>query len=129
MVVVVTELKYQLQLAKFMFQLCDICRQHVPDAETLVMALAVGIAEAEGNPLDISAVAAITRLPRTTVLRKLRQREKQGKLVRIRDGRRVLLAPSDHQKLSKQRQDFFDQIEEAVRRCREALAELDKVRL
>ena len=98
------------------------------NAETLVMALAVGIAEAEGNPLDISAVAAITRLPRTTVLRKLRQREKQGKLVRIRDGRRVLLAPSDRQKLSKQRQDFFDQIEEAVRRCREALAELDKVR-
>jgi hypothetical protein len=88
--------------------------------------MTVGIAEAEGSPLDLSAAAAMTGLPRTTVARKVRAREKTGKLVRIRDGRRVLLGPSDGQKLSKDRRDFFDKIEEAVRRCREALDELDK---
>jgi hypothetical protein len=81
-----------------MLNLLRIIHDHSPDVETAIVAMTVGIAEAEGRPLDLSVAAAMTGLPRTTVTRKVRAREKIGKLVRIHDGRRVLLAPSDKQK-------------------------------
>jgi hypothetical protein len=122
----VPKLEYHVLLAKFMLNLLHIVHDHSPDVETAIVAMTIGIADAEGKPLDLSAAAAMTGLPRTTVTRKVRAREHIGKLVRIRDGRRTLVAPSDRQKLSKDRRDFFDKIETAVRRCREALDELDK---
>jgi hypothetical protein len=124
--VIVPKLEQHVLLAKFMLDLCRIVHEHSPDVETAILAMTVGIAEAEGKPLDISAAAAMTGLSRTTVTRKLRAREKAGRLVRIRVGRRILLAPSDSQKLSKDRADFFNKIEDAVKRCREALYELDR---
>ena len=48
--IVVSKLEYHILLANFMLNLLRIVHDHSPDVETAIVAMTVGIAEAEGDP-------------------------------------------------------------------------------
>lgn len=89
--------------------------------EQMLVMLAIHLGHYEGKPLDITAISALTSLPRTSVTRYVNQLRKEHRIKLVRVANRILpVVPAGRG----QDQSFFDAADTALSR---AIAELTKL--
>lgn len=94
-----------------------------PTEETLVN-FAIRLGQYEGRPMDATEIAAVTTLPRTSVIRHLKAIEERGRARSSRVGRRVIrYIPLTPQPPEIER--FYERAERIVKEVCRDLSKLD----
>ena len=108
-------------LVRMMLDLHSLVTSQGRPTEEMVVSFAVRLGQYEGKALDASQIAAVTTLPRTSVLRHLSAMQVRGKGAQTRVGRRIVY----YFKSSSNETDSF--FADAERVLRTAVGELSKM--
>lgn len=109
-------------LIRMMLDLHSLVTSQARPTEEMIVAFAIRLGQYEGKRLDASSIAAITTLPRTSVLRHLSSMQVKGRIAQTRVGRRIVY----HFKSSSLETDaFFAGAEKVLRTAVRQLSKMD----
>ncbi|MER9195289.1 hypothetical protein NKI13_18600 [Mesorhizobium australicum] len=94
------------------------------DPEVSVVLMAVRLGHYQGKPLDITSIAGATSMPRTTVLRHLKELE-AGKRISIKRGGRRTIVTLNGRSDNKETKPFYRLVERAVLEAARDLSKMD----
>lgn len=108
-------------MLRFMFELRSAWIDEGDPVDVTWIIVAIHLGQYEGRPLSVSNIAALTRIPRTTVLRHVNELKAQGRAKVIRIGHRTVpIMISEERKPA-----FFETLIATIKRAADQLSSLD----
>lgn len=108
-------------MLRFMFELRSAWIDEGDPVDVTWIIVAIHLGQYEGRPLSVSNIAALTRIPRTTVLRHINELKAQGRAKVIRIGHRtvpIMISPE-------RKAAFFESLIATIKRAADQLSSLD----